>query len=238
MPISYKNIVNSFYKDIEKMSLTDSDIIYDKNNIIDQDTSTPIPMSFNDNLNYDDPININTIQDNSICNQNYNIPIINNIINYINNIKNNNFPIIIIDGENLIVGPPNYRSSKVNRIFSKYSNKKNIVVLVVKKSGGTKRFKNYTGVDVPENFIFVSLHSDNKTCPYDGFILELANKFKNSIVVSDDEYINRENFNYGDIYIGTKITTNIGIDGRYIPDIDCINNSRFKRQYITNRNSN
>jgi hypothetical protein len=162
-------------------------------------------------------------------NNNSNNNVIAIIINYIKNLNNIN-PIEIIDGENLIGGPIKHRFAKVQRIFSNYNDKSKIVILVVKKSGGTRRFKNYTGIDVPDHFIFISLHGDNKTCPDDAFILELANKYNNSIIISDDEYINRENFNYGNLEIGTKLTSNINIENRYIPDIHYIN--KLNQNYI------
>jgi hypothetical protein len=159
--------------------------------------------------------------------------IINNIIEYINNLnKNIN---VIIDGENLIGGPQQHRESKVKRIFNKYNDINKSHILVVKKSGGEKRFKNYTGVDIPDNYIFISLHADNGTCPDDGFILELSNKLKNTVVVTDDEFQNRESFDYGDIINGTKLTSNINISGRYIPDIRSINSSLIKRRSINKK---
>jgi len=188
----------------------------------------------NNKINQD--INIikrnNTIVENDIINQ---------IINYINknNINKNNYlkyPIEIIDGENLIGGPAIHRPSKVKRIFSKCLETRKTIILVVKKSGGVKRFKNYTGIDVPESFIFISLHADNGTCPDDGFILELAHKYQNVQVVTDDEYMNRFAFNYGDIYKGTRLTTNIGIEGRYFPDINIINRSCIRKKNINNKN--
>lgn len=169
-------------------------------------------------------------------NNNYdeNLTILDDIINYIKNLQNT-YPIIIIDGENLIGGPIQHRSSKVKRVFKKYEDLNKIKVLVVKKSGGTRRFKNYTGIDVPDDFIFISLHADNGTCPDDGFILELAHKLKNAHVVTDDEFENRESFNLGDLVNGTKLTTNIGIEGRYIPDTEIINKSLIKKKNINKR---
>jgi len=160
--------------------------------------------------------------------------IIYNIIRYIENI-NSIYPVIIIDGENLIGGPVEHRTSKVKRVFNKYNDINKVIILVVKKSGGVRRFKNYTNVDVPNNYIFISLHADNKTCPDDGFILELSHRLVNAIVVTDDEFLNREYFNYGNMINGTKLTTNIGIEGRYIPDIDIINNSIINRRHINKR---
>lgn len=223
MPISYKDLISNFYDGTNIPSNNtriDDTINYKSNNNFFKDLDSDIEME-----------DVYNNESSDYKTNEYNI--VNNIIQYINSIKKDNYPIFIIDGENLIVGPPQYRTCKVNRVFSRLNNK--TVILVVKKSGGTRRFKNYTGVDVPEHFIFVSLHADNKTCPDDGFILELAKKYGNSIVITDDEYINRENFNYGDLNIGTKLTSNIGIQGRYIPDIEKINRSIIRRQYITRK---
>ncbi len=233
--MSYKDVVISFSKDIPKNLYVDTyvnnSINYEDDDIIMEDPVNIRTNSNTSNYSYNDDFTKNTF-DNYCLNNN----IMESIIEYIKSIKKDNCPIIIIDGENLIVGPQQFRTSKVNRIFSRFLDKNKIVILVVKKSGGTRRFKNYTGVDVPEHFIFVSLHADNKTCPDDGFILELAKKIDDSIVITDDEYINREHFNYGDLNIGTKLTTNIGIQGRYIPDIESINESKIRRQYITRKN--
>jgi hypothetical protein len=204
------------------LNLSDSDdekvvsIIYD-DMCTDTDKSTSTPKIDDDPINfYDEKASI-----------------IEKIINYIN--KNNNYPVFIIDGENLIGGPIQHRASKVRRTFSKYNDKNTIKILVVKKSGGIKRFKNYTGIDVPEDYIFISLHADNGTCPDDGFILELASKLNNVYVVTDDEFENREFFNYGNIINGTKLTSNINIDGRYIPDIDIINRSVIRKKSINKK---
>lgn len=160
--------------------------------------------------------------------------IIDTIIRYIENI-NSIYQVIIIDGENLIGGPIEHRTSKVKRIFNKYNDINKVIILVVKKSGGVRRFKNYTNVDVPNNYIFISLHADNKTCPDDGFILELSHRLVNAVVVTDDEFLNREYFNYGNIINGTKLTTNIGIEGRYIPNISIINNSIINKRHINKK---
>jgi len=207
------------HKDI----ITFSSFAYDSDDDLVLSSELKKKSDIND---YEDPINIGS-ENNSI---------IHDIVRYIENLKSNNY-ITIIDGENLIGGPPNHRSSKVKRIFNKYNDPKKTIILVVKKSGGVKRFKNYTGVDVPENFKFISLHADNGTCPDDGFILELSHKLKNTIVVTDDEFSNRENFNYGDLYYGTKLTTNFGIEGRYIPDVLTINKSLIKKRNINKKKS-
>jgi len=165
---------------------------------------------------------------------NYIDNIIDKIVFYINN-KNSIYPIFIIDGENLIGGPTEHRSSKVKRIFNKYNDINKIKILIVKKSGGIKRFKNYTGIDIPNDYIFISLHANNGTCPDDGFIIELANKLNNVFVVTDDEFENRENFNYGNIINGTKLTSNIGINGRYIPNINIINNTQIIKENINKK---
>lgn len=199
-------------------NLSDSDDEKVVSTIYDECTDTNTPKID------DDPINFNDDKASTI----------ERIINHINN-TNNNHPIFIIDGENLIGGPIQHRASKVRRIFNKYNDKNTIKILVVKKSGGTKRFKNYTGIDVPEDYIFISLHADNGTCPDDGFILELANKLNNVYVVTDDEFENREFFNYGNIINGTKLTSNIDIDGRYIPDIERINRSIIRKKSINKK---
>jgi hypothetical protein len=204
------------------MSDSDDETITDSSKDTISDNYEINKSNINDSSD-DDPIEI--IQENN--------SIINNIIDYINNLnKNIN---VIIDGENLIGGPQQHRESKVKRIFNKYNDINKSHILVVKKSGGEKRFKNYTGVDIPDNYIFISLHADNGTCPDDGFILELSNKIKNTIVVTDDEFQNRESFNYGDIINGTKLTSNINISGRYIPDIRSINSSLIKRRSINKK---
>ena len=40
---------------------------------------------------------------------------------------------------------------------------------------------------------------------------------------------------HGNMINGTKLTTNIGIEGRYIPDIDIINNSIINRRHINKK---
>ena len=67
------------------------------------------------------------------------------------------------------------------------------------------------------------------------YSLELSNKLKNTVVVTDDEFQNRESFDYGDIINGTKLTSNINISGRYIPDIRSINSSIIKRRSINKK---
>jgi len=203
------------------------------NSSMDIESSPCDDQMYEPNCNNDCNKDIDIIKRNNIIVEN---DIINQIINYIN--KNNNYihcPIEIIDGENLIGGPAIHRPSKVKRIFSKCLETRKTIILVVKKSGGVKRFKNYTGIDVPESFIFISLHADNGTCPDDGFILELAHKYQNVQVVTDDEYMNRFAFNYGDIYKGTRLTTNIGIEGRYFPNINIINRSCIRKKNINNK---
>jgi hypothetical protein len=229
-----RNFNKCYFSDLALDSSDDEDYINefkkDNNSIIDD---IPIKDTYDNDIS-DDPTNI----DQSCYNFDYSKQnIISKIIDYIHLKNINNKAIDIIDGENLIGGPVIHRASKVKRVFCKYLNDVNkIVILVVKKSGGVKRFKNYTGIDVPNHFIFISLHADNGTCPDDGFILELANKLSNVYVVTDDEYIDRENFNYGDIYNGTKLTTNIGINGRYYPDINTINSTLVRRKGINKKN--
>jgi hypothetical protein len=206
-----------------------NDQIYDQNCNIHENKKT------NQDINI---IKINnTIDENDIINQIIDYINRNNNTNNTNNNTNNSvrYPIEIIDGENLIGGPAIHRPSKVKRIFSKCLETRKTIILVVKKSGGVKRFKNYTGIDVPESFIFISLHADNGTCPDDGFILEFAHKYQNVQVVTDDEYMNRFAFNYGDIYKGTRLTTNIGIEGRYFPDINIINRACIRKKNINNK---
>lgn len=237
--------VNSCYFSHLALDSSDDDSISKSDDYIIQDNNShihtlnyfdDIPIKTNlidctDSSN-DDPTNIEQSQFSY-----EKINVIEKIIDYIKIRNLNNKSIDIIDGENLIGGPICHRSSKVKRVFCKYVNDiSRIVVLVVKKSGGVKRFKNYTGIDVPTHFIFISLHADNGTCPDDGFILELTNKLNNVYVVTDDEYIDRENFNYGDIYNGTKLTSNIGINGRYYPDIQTINTTLVRRKGINKKN--
>lgn len=217
--------------DKKKYTITFSSMMYESDSDEDRNTSSDITDS-PDSINLDiiNKLNIHDIDNPIEINDK---SIIYEIIKYIKNL--NKRSIVIIDGENLIGGPPSHRSSKVKRIFNKYNDINNIYILVVKKSGGVNRFKNYTGVDVPSNYIFISLHADNGTCPDDGFILELSNKLQNVIVVTDDEFLNRECFNYGDVINGTKLTSNICINGRYIPDIHSINDSLIKKRSITKK---
>jgi len=223
------NSDNELNNDIIVTNAIDSSMDIESDQCDDQMYEQNYNIIRNNEINQDIDIvkKNNTIVENDIINQ---------IINYIN--KNNNYihcPIEIIDGENLIGGPAIHRPSKVKRIFSKCLETRKTIILVVKKSGGVKRFKNYTGIDVPESFIFISLHADNGTCPDDGFILELAHKYQNVQVVTDDEYMNRFAFNYGDIYKGTRLTTNVGIEGRYFPDINTINRACIRKKNINNK---
>jgi hypothetical protein len=240
--LSNKNSFNLLYDtdDSDNEIKNDMTISDNLNSSIDTDINPYDDTIYEQNCNKINEIKktaeIHTINENDIINQ---------IINYINNTNNTNntnninnsvkYPIEIIDGENLIGGPAIHRPSKVKRIFSKCLETRKTIILVVKKSGGVKRFKNYTGIDVPESFIFISLHADNGTCPDDGFILEFAHKYQNVQVVTDDEYMNRFAFNYGDIYKGTRLTTNIGIEGRYFPDINIINRACIRKKNINNK---
>ena len=216
--------------DKKKKIYTFSSLMSDSEDETIIDTSKDTISDISDNLEIS-KLNIHENYDDDPTSED--ISIIDSIIDYINDLnKNSN---VIIDGENLIGGPPQHRESKVKRIFNKYNDINKLHILVVKKSGGEKRFKNYTGVDIPTDYIFISLHADNGTCPDDGFILELSSKLKNTIVVTDDEFQNRESFNYGNIFNGTKLTSNININGRYIPDIRSINNSIIKRRSINKK---
>lgn len=135
----------------------------------------------------------------------------------------NEEPVVIIDGENLCSCPQKYRKNKVNHVFKKYSEYNNII-LVVKKNGNKNRFESYTGVTVPDHYIYISVHGDNNASPDDGLIIELATRIKNPIIVSNDEFKNRINFKYGNTDKGIKITTNIDIRGRYFPKRNIIEN--------------
>ncbi len=144
------------------------------------------------------------------------------------NINIDEDPVVIIDGENICCCPEKYRKNRVTQVFEKYSEYNNII-LVVKKNGGKNRFETYTGVKVPDNYIYISVHGDNNSSPDDAFIIELATRINNPIIVTNDEYKNRINFKYGNIGKGIKITTNLDVRGRYFPKTNVIENYKVMK---------